>query len=112
MTGYVLSYEAGRDLEEIEDYTARQWGDKQAERYLRDIFEIFDRLTKNPSMGRNRPDVPQPYLVYSVGNHMIIYRYNQSVNRIEVLNILHPAMDIRHRIKEAISRIKTHKISK
>lgn len=109
MTGYVLSYEAGQDLEEIEDYTANQWGDKQSERYLRDVFKAFNRLVKNPNIGRNRSDVPHPYLVYSVGSHMIIYRYNQSINRVEVLNVLHPAMDIHRRIKKALLRIKKRK---
>lgn len=103
---YALSHEAGRDLEEIEDYTTRRWGEGQAEKYLKDIFQAFSRLAKNPRLGRNRTDVPQPYLVYSVGSHMIVYRHNQLARRVEVLNVLHPAMDINRRMKEALSRMK------
>lgn len=100
---YILSREAGLDLGEIEDYTARTWGDDQAEKYLREIFQAFEGLANNPDMGRSRADVPPPFLVYAVGSHLIVYRCQQ-VERIEVLNVLHPAMNIAARMKEALAR--------
>jgi toxin ParE1/3/4 len=102
--GYVLSHEASLDLAEIEDYAARRWGDDQAEKYLRDIFDAFEGLAKNPDLGRSRADVPSPYLVYSVGSHLIVYRYRQPADRVEVLNVLHPAMDIGARLRKALAR--------
>jgi toxin ParE1/3/4 len=99
---YVLSVEAGHDIEDIEDYTARTWGDAQAETYILDLFQAFQKLTEQPNLGRFRPDVPAPYLVYAVGSHLIIYRINQKHDRVEVLNILHPAMDIEKRLSEAL----------
>jgi toxin ParE1/3/4 len=110
LSRYVLSREAGRDLEEIEEYTAMQWGDKQAEKYLGDIFFAFDRLAENPNLGHSRQDVPHPYLAHAVGSHMIIYRYNNSARRIEVLNVVHPAMNISARMKEALTRMKKRNI--
>ena len=95
---FVLSREAGRDLEEIETYTAQNWGDDQAEQYLREIFDAFDALTQNPSLGRRRDDVPAPYLVHAVGSHLIVYRLGIDLDRIEVLNLLHPAMNVRARL--------------
>jgi toxin ParE1/3/4 len=51
-------------------------------------------------LGRSHVDVPQPYLVYAVGRHLTIYRFNQPLNRVEVLNVLHPSMDIEKRLHE------------
>lgn len=101
---YVLSREAGIDLAEIEDYTATYWGDDQAERYLRRIFDAFARLAAHPELGHSRTDIPQSYRVHAVGSHLIIYRQNQMAKRVEILNILHPAMDIAKRIRDAHSR--------
>lgn len=105
MPGYVLSREAGRDLEEIEDYSARRWGDAQAETYLRELFEAFERLSRNPDLGRARPDVPPPYLVYGAGSHLIVYRHSQQAKRVEVLNVLHPAMHMQRRLREALAAL-------
>ncbi|MDE1147928.1 MAG: type II toxin-antitoxin system RelE/ParE family toxin [Azospirillaceae bacterium] len=103
---YILSREAGLDLAEIEDYTACCWGNAQAEDYLRALFLAFERLAKSPDLGRRRSDIPGPYLVYGVGRHLIVYRYQEHAHRLEILNVLHPAMDISARMKKALSRHK------
>lgn len=95
--GWRLSRAAGQDLEEIEDYTARVWGDQQAEAYIRDLFAAFDRLANNPALGRHRPDIPAIWLCYSVGRHLIVYRLKD--DQVEILNILHPRMDIAARLR-------------
>ncbi len=99
---YKLSPETERSLEEIEDYTARRWGEAQAERYLRDIFAAFAALANEPGLGRRRADIPEPYLVYSVGSHLIIYRDNRNTGWVEILNILHPSMNIEQRMRQAL----------
>ena len=45
MAGYVLSPAAQADLSEIWDYTARHWGEAQAERYTRDIQATCEALS-------------------------------------------------------------------
>lgn len=99
---YALTRAAAHDLAEIEDYTARQWGDEQADRYVNALFDAFAALAANPDMGRRRADVPPPYRVLSVGSHLIIYRTVDG--RVEVLNILHPAMDLAARLRAALAR--------
>ncbi|MEC4590695.1 MULTISPECIES: type II toxin-antitoxin system RelE/ParE family toxin [Nitrospirillum] len=103
---YVLSHEAGLDLVEIEDYTAREWGDAQAESYIRALFLAFEKLARNPQLGRRRSDVPGPFLVYGVGRHLIVYRFQEVRDRLEILNVLHPSMDIAARMKQALNRRK------
>ena len=102
---FVLSREAGTDLRHIEDYTARKWGRDQREAYLRSIFTACGKLSERPNLGHTRKDIPPPYLAYSVGSHLIVYRYNADRYRIEVLNILHPAMNIERRVREALTRL-------
>lgn len=99
---YKLSRGADLDLLEIEDYTARKWGDAQAKRYIDYIFAALRELGENPNLGRRRPDVPAPYLVYPAESHLIIYRATPAV---EVLNILHPSMDIGTRLRDVHQRI-------
>ena len=103
---YVLSREAGADMREIEDYTARRWGRDQREAYLREIVGALEKLASRPELGRSRKDIPSPYLVYSVKSHLVIYRHNMDFQRIEVLNILHPAMDLKKRVLETLRRLK------
>jgi toxin ParE1/3/4 len=101
---FVLSREAGNDLRHIEDYTTRKWGKAQREVYLRELFDAFHRLVERPDLGHARSDLPPPYLAYGVGSHLIIYRHNLKAARIEVLNVLHPAMNIEKRIMQALKR--------
>lgn len=98
----LLSPEAVHDLGEIYDFTAARWGDEQAATYLRRLDSACRDLAANPGKGRRRADVPAPYLVFSVGSHLIIYRIVES--RVEVLNILHPAMDLAARLRQALVR--------
>lgn len=102
MGSYALTRTAADDIAEIEDYTARQWGDEQADRYINALFDAFQALAANPDIGRRRADVPPPYRVLGVGSHLIIYRTIDS--RVEVLNILHPAMDLATRLRRALAR--------
>lgn len=104
MARFALTREAGHDLSEIEDYTARRWGDDQARHYIDALFEAFEALAQNPAAGRRRTDIPPPYLVHAVGSHLIIYRINTRDDRVEILNILHPAMDLPRRLADALRR--------
>ncbi len=99
---YVLSREAVQAIEDIEDYTAINWGDAQARIYIEALFDAFLKLDKNPQLGRTRPDVPPSFRVYSVGSHLIVYRENQMVGRLEVLTVIHSAMNIEARILELL----------
>ncbi len=94
-----LSPQAWRDLEAIEDYTLETWGARQAEIYLQLIDDAFTRIAENPKLGHHHPDVPAPYRAYKVGKHVAVYRYD--AEKVELLNILHPAMDVKKRLRLA-----------
>lgn len=105
MSKFRLSKQAGQDLADIADYTAIKWGEEKAESYINALFQAFDKIALAPDLGRRRTDIPEPYLCFSVGSHLIIYRLNQAKQRIEILNILHPKMDLAKRLKNHLKRI-------
>jgi toxin ParE1/3/4 len=100
-----LSPGAVRDLDDIYDYSSTRWGPLQAETYVHDLHTACLGLVANPAQGRRRHDIPPPWLVLSAGSHLIIYRINTAENLVEVLNILHPAMNIAARLTNALSGI-------
>lgn len=102
---YILSQETERVLADIEDYTAVRWSETQAETYIRKLYAAFEKLSDNPGLGRSRADVPAPFLVFSVGSHLVVYRYDVERQRIEVLTVLHPAMDLKRQMSNLLRRM-------
>jgi toxin ParE1/3/4 len=52
-----FSDSALRDLEEIDDYSVRQWGERRAEQYLAELSACCERLAANPLLGRQNEDI-------------------------------------------------------
>ncbi len=48
---YLLSPAAQADLEQIWDYTEDRWGIDQADKYLREIQYVIERVAANPQIG-------------------------------------------------------------
>lgn len=102
MIRYILSRLADDSLADIENYTAERWGDAQAEKYIGALFAAFARLAEDPAMGRRRTDIPPSLLVYGVGSHLIVYRSGDG-GEVEVVTILHPAMNVAKHIEAALA---------
>ena len=98
----LLSPEARRDIVEFEDFTEERWGAACAESYVRELYAACITLTEDPDLGRRRADVPPPYRVYATGRHLIVYRIAANQTDIEVLNVLHPAMNIAGCLRDAL----------
>ena len=92
MAGYALSPAARSDLEEIWDYTARHWGKAQAERYTRDIRDVFEALGAGTLAGRSAEDIRAGYRKAAVGSHVMYFRVRADV--VEIVRILHRRMDV------------------
>ena len=61
MAGYALSPAAQADLEEIWEYTARHWGEAQAERYTRDIQAACEAMSDGTLVGQSAEDFRAGY---------------------------------------------------
>ncbi|WP_417827751.1 type II toxin-antitoxin system RelE/ParE family toxin [Thalassospira sp.] len=89
--GYRLTPKAAIDLEDIWRYTQRRWSVMQAEKYIREILQVFAELAGATRQGQ-KCDVRDGYFKIPVGAHVIYYR--QAPDAIEVVRILHGRMDV------------------
>ena len=95
MSGWKLSRQARKDLAELWQYSNRQWGPEQADRYIAGLQEACRKLADNPSLGRPIPEVPKEICQYRYGSHVIVHQMDGE--QVHVARILHEAMDhLRH----------------
>lgn len=99
MTGYVLSPAARSDLENIWNYTARTWGDGQAEIYVLSIRAALDGLAEGKLLARSAEDIRPGYRKYAVGSHFLFFRLTDA-GVIDVIRILHQRMDVPSRLHD------------
>jgi len=87
----VLSPEAAGDLIAIWHVGAEEWSPEQADRHLREIAEMFERLSDNPNLGRARDDLLPNLRSLVVRPHLIFYR--RSTTTIDIVRVLHERLD-------------------
>ena len=92
MAECLLSPRAQRDLEEIFDYTVKQWGLSQALRYAELVEATCADLAEAPQRSRNCAFIRPGYRRRRVGRHVIYFR--QTSYGIAVIRILHQRMDL------------------
>ncbi len=81
-----ITKSAKKDLTKILKYTLNEHGELQWEKYGEMIDETFNLLSKNPSIGHKRKDIPEYCLTWQIGNHYIIYKIqNQEIYLLRVL---------------------------
>jgi toxin ParE1/3/4 len=81
-----ISQRAERDLKDIYVYTRQQFGQSQAEKYLRELDAVFGLLSEHPDMGRLYDGRTHQFVH---GKHIILYR--SSSNGIIIGRIFHGA---------------------
>ncbi len=92
MKRFNLSPEAARDILEIWAYIARD-SLKAARRVRLKVFAACQTLAQHPGMGHRREDLTdKPVPFWPVNSYLIIY--NPSSRPIEIVRVLHGALDI------------------
>jgi len=86
-----ISLEAGRDLEEVEEYISHDNPDAAA-RLILSIREKCELLSRQPEIGSDRSELFLNLRGFPVGNYLIFYLLGK--NGIEVVRVLHGARDI------------------
>jgi toxin ParE1/3/4 len=99
MAKYKLTNKAVADLKSIWNYTFDNWSERQADKYYNMLIDNFNQISKNPSLGKNYPDIFDDILGLRVGRHIVFYLQNQN-SEIEIIRILHEKMELKSRIKE------------
>ena len=95
-----FSARAERDFKAIQRYTLKTYGEKQVWKYTGMLKEGLAKLESNPGLyGHGRPDIPQTYRAYKIGEHSLIYRIEGRT--IYLVAILHGSMDFSSQLNKA-----------
>jgi toxin ParE1/3/4 len=88
---------ASRDLDEIQEYIARD-NPTAAKRFTETLIMRCRALTTTPHMGPARPDVGSDIRVLVIPrNYAILYRIEG--DEVQIIRAVHTAMDIRRVLK-------------
>jgi toxin ParE1/3/4 len=85
--------DALRDLIEIWDYSELNWGNAQADDYVREIHAIVGKLADNPALGSPQEHVRTGLRKITAASHAIYYFHDDNIVRVS--RILHGSMDAR-----------------
>ncbi|MCB0501118.1 MAG: type II toxin-antitoxin system RelE/ParE family toxin [Bacteroidetes bacterium] len=91
MAKYELSKKAKSDVEDIADYTIENWGIKQSKEYLVGLYECFEILLDNQSIGRDASEFSSGLHKFTFKSHIIFYQ--SEGNDILIVRILHHSRD-------------------
>lgn len=86
-----LSAAARRDIGQIGDYGAEQFGDAMADAYLRGLADAFALLCRHPHAGEHRSELQPGIRCWIYRRHRIFYRV--TTDEIYILRILHHSRD-------------------
>jgi len=95
MKRFVFASVKQNDIEDIWDYSFKEWGIGQAERYIEAIRDTCLALALSYKGGRT-VDVRQGYMKCPTGQHMIYFL--ESSDRLEVVRILYGKQDVQWRL--------------
>ncbi|RWR29900.1 type II toxin-antitoxin system RelE/ParE family toxin [Sinirhodobacter populi] len=85
-----LSNLAMQDLEEVRQYTVKQWGREQWLRYYRGLVATFEQIEYSPNAGRSRDLFLPGMRSVGYGKHIVFYAPIEAAGgAIVVLRILH-----------------------
>lgn len=91
MSGYVLSDDADGDLQDIFTFGVGAWGEKQATRYLFELYEAFGRIRENPQTAPLRADLFPDMRALPRGSHVVFFMPWRGSTL--VVRVLHGAAD-------------------
>jgi toxin ParE1/3/4 len=91
MAEYRLSPAAERDLEGVWNYTNREWGLEQADRYIDLLTTAFQILAQSPQSAPACDHIREGYRRRNVERHMIYFRITEY--GVAIIRILHGRMD-------------------
>lgn len=91
MAEFLLTPAALRDLEDIWRYTARQWREAQAARYLDILNAGFEASAMAPLVAPACDHVRPGYRRQRIGNHVVYFKIG--TDRVTGVRVLHERMD-------------------
>jgi len=92
MKKIILSEAADADLENIFDYTLDEFGVDQAVSYVSGFDEVFDMISENPEIGRERKEIRDELRSLNKDKYIIFYRTFS--DHVRIVRILHGSRDL------------------
>ena len=71
---YQLTREAEEDLVSIAERGIELFGERQAQLYHNALFDLFEMISANPKMARERSELSPPVRVHPFKTHVVIYQ--------------------------------------
>ena len=96
MNKYHLTGKAIEDLNEIWNYTFREWSENQADKYFHQLLNTFQDLADNPHVGKKYEIMIDNIWGYKSNEHIIFYR-KITETEIEIIRFLHAMMDLKRK---------------
>ncbi len=91
MLALFLSPQAEQDLEDIFEYTVREWSLTQAKKYQDSLFSHLNFACANPTIGAVYPYNKIEYRKLNANKHLVFYRVEKK--HCVVIRILHERMN-------------------
>ena len=82
---------ADRDLTDIYVYTFREYGERQADRYLDALRVCCNRLAENPGLARSADRLRPGYRRFEHASHVIFLTV--TADGVRVIRVLHRGME-------------------
>lgn len=89
---------AALEVYKIEEYSRKEWGKQQANKYINDIDKILDLLREHPNLLRAKPEISKHLKFYTSGEHTLIFE--KINNDIYFITIKYAGMELDKRIAE------------
>ena len=90
MSKYTLSNKAAHDLENIYQYTFREFGEHQADSYLNELEACFNLLADETEIAQKANEIREEYYRYPFRKHSIFFKLKDK--DIFVVRVLHQQM--------------------
>jgi plasmid stabilization system protein ParE len=102
MPSYELTPEAVADLEEIAEYTLREWGAEQQTRYAALLEAGFAYIADDSAIPRRFSECYPQVLVTRCGHHYVFYLKPEGMTVPRIIAVLHERMDIIVRLRNRL----------
>lgn len=93
MPSFFLTRQAFHDLARIENYTVDTHGQRQADTYIRELYESFSKIARNPQIGVLRQYRSAPFLMAPVSEHHYAI-YHEVGGKVVIVTVLHSRQNI------------------
>lgn len=101
---YNIHPHAEQQLVDIWSFSEQQWGSKQADKYIDDIYKQIKFASENFSLLKSLPKINLHDIKYFHCNRHYIFAQKPG-KKLLILAVLHDSMDIPRRISETLGHL-------